>query len=121
VKKEEGPLKPKPLVSKLKEVFKGFETFKIKNRVKAINLQPLLITKKYTGAGGSNGSLVIEITSTQRSKTKKKTNPKDNRDIASTSLLGRPKKRGKATTEAAKKPKVDDNMDLVITILLKDT
>jgi len=38
VDKKRGPLKPIILASKLREVLNGFETFKIKNKVKAINL-----------------------------------------------------------------------------------
>jgi len=38
VDKEGGALKPQVLASKLREVLKGFETFKIKSTVKAKNL-----------------------------------------------------------------------------------
>jgi len=45
VNKDRGTLKSKTLASMLREVLKGFKIFKIKNKVKVINLQPLSIPK----------------------------------------------------------------------------
>jgi len=60
VDKEGRALKPQILASKLREVLKGFKTFRIKNRMKVKKLQPLSITKEYIGARGSEISLVVE-------------------------------------------------------------
>ena len=120
VGKDDGALKPKVLASRLREVLKGFDLLKIKNKARTSNLKPLSITKEYTGAGASNGSLVVETSNTQRSKTKMKTTPKEGRGTPSKIVLPGPKTKGKAVAEAKKKVQEDDSMASVITTLPKD-
>ena len=71
--KDGGPLSHSVLWSCLNYLFKGFENEREKIKEHKKNMTPIVISREYTPAGGSHGSLVVETTETAKSRTRRKT------------------------------------------------
>jgi hypothetical protein len=118
--KDGGPLPPKTLLSRLNFILKGFDNDKVRNQIKAKNMAPMSISKEYTDAGGSHGSLVVETANTGRSKTKKKSTLRESRGTPQNVPTPAARGKKKATAEEKGKEAENDSMASALTTLPKD-